>query len=88
VIWVLVAALGFAAWLLVAWFVLALCRAAARADAVTTVAVCDRRLAFDRATGCREAQVIDLCALRAAYLSSRDSRRSLSSLPSVWQVGQ
>jgi hypothetical protein len=66
-IWLLIAALGFAGWLSVVALFLALCRVAARADALQN----EPRSSRGR-----------------AYLSSRDRRRSLSSLPSVWHVGQ
>ena len=94
-IWVLIAAFGMAAWLLAAAFVVGLCRAAGRADELGSVGfVSDRRSGALSGEG----NVVDLSAFRAArasskraglpYFSSRDSRRSLSSLPSVWQVGQ
>jgi hypothetical protein len=86
--WVLVAAFGLAAWLLAVVFILGLCRAAAQADEVASL-----RSASGHWSALLESEsnVVDLCAFRAArgaYLSSLDRRRSLSSLPSVWQVGQ
>ena len=96
-IWVLIAALGLAAWLSAAMLILGLCRAAGlRPPDQSSV------------SGSDESNVVDLRAFRTArtrplvsvntagapgrgrgsYLSSLDSRRSLSSLPSVWHVGQ
>jgi hypothetical protein len=80
--WVLIAVFGFVAWLSAVVFVLTLCRAAARADAL------------GQATVVGHPNVIDLAAVREnrrpamPYFKSRDSRLSFSSLPSVWQVGQ
>jgi hypothetical protein len=60
--WVLMAAFGLAAWLLVAAFVLGLCRAASRADELGSV-----RFASDRGLDslASENNVVDLCAFRA-----------------------
>jgi hypothetical protein len=69
-IWVAIAVGGFAAWLSVVVFFVALCSAATRAD---------------RRANARPASATTNVI---AYLSSRDRRRSLSSLPSVWHVGQ
>jgi len=89
--WVLIAVSGFVAWLVVSSFFLALCREAARADQLAN------------AGGVSERNVIDLRAVRetrrsspsdlkrgraGCYFNNRDSRRSLSSFPSVWHVGQ
>jgi hypothetical protein len=82
--WLLISALGFAAWVSVLVLLVAMCRAAARGDEIAT------------ATSGGHASAIDLRGVhggrsaspRRRYLSRRESRRSLSSLPSVWQVGQ
>jgi hypothetical protein len=75
--WILIAAAGVLAWLALASFFIALCHQAGRADDLA---------------GARDGDVIDLGAFsqsrtrparRRPYLRSRDSRRSLSSLPSV-----
>ena len=94
-IWVLIAAFGLTAWLFAVAFVLGLCRAASRADALGSVGFVSDRLSgalssqgnvvdFERVP--RNAHEPEACGL--PYFSSRDSRRSLSSLPSVWHVGQ
>jgi hypothetical protein len=72
--WVLVALFGFAAWLAAVWFFVLLCSAAGRANE------------FRSATGHEQSAFVDALAHDEAnviYLSSRDRRRSLSSLPSV-----
>jgi hypothetical protein len=76
--WVLVAVFAFAAWLSAVWFFVVLCSAASRGDDLSPARAQDR-LTFVRATPDGEDNVIEL----RSYLSSRDSRRSLSSLPSV-----
>jgi hypothetical protein len=92
---VLMAAFGLASWLSAAMLILGLCRAAGRADELGSVG-----FASDPQSGAlsSESNVVDLSAFRAnahrpeacglPYFSSLESRRSLSSLPSVWQVGQ
>jgi hypothetical protein len=80
--WVLVVVSGIVAWLSIALFFLALCRTASHADDIAV------------AGGLPAVDVVDLRAFRerrarraqrwgGAYFNSRDSRRSLSSLPSV-----
>jgi hypothetical protein len=101
--WVLIGALGVAAWLSAAVLMLGLCRAASRANQPESVRPASSRRSIS-VSG--ESNVLDLCAFRAvraratigagvvakqaarSYFSSLESRRSLSSLPSVWQVGQ
>jgi hypothetical protein len=88
-IWVLIAACSFAAWLSAASLILGLCRAASRGDRLGSVRASHPPSILVNG----ETNIFDLCAFRDArdrrcYLSSRDSRRSLSSLPSVWHVGQ
>jgi hypothetical protein len=51
------------------------------------VDLCAFRAARTRPVVCVAAVAEQACD-RGSYLSSRDSRRSFSSLPSVWQVGQ
>jgi biopolymer transport protein ExbB/TolQ len=93
--WVLMAAFGLASWLSAAMLILGLCRAARRADELGSVG-----FASNQGSGAlsSESNVVDLSAFGASahrpdacgspYFSSLESRRSLSSLPSVWQVGQ
>ena len=102
-IWVLTAAFGMAAWLTSAAVILGLCRVASRADKPwlpasdqRSVFVSGESNVFDlcafREARTRPVVCVDVVAEQArdrgSYLSSLDSRRSLSSLPSVWQVGQ
>jgi hypothetical protein len=91
---VLIAVFGLASWISAAMLILGLCRAAGRGDELASAG-----FASARGSGAlsSESNVVDLRAFRAehrteapglSYFSSLDSRRSLSSLPSVWQVGQ
>ena len=73
-IWVLIGVVGLFAWLSVAGLFLALCHMAGRADELATAGAVRRRRTRTRTA--------------RSYFRSRESRRSLSSLPSVWQVGQ
>ena len=73
--WVVIAAFAFASWLFIALLVLGLCRDAARGDETAA------KGAGATFTGATRAPYLG--ATRAPYLSRRESRRSLSSLPSV-----
>jgi hypothetical protein len=96
--WVLIAAFGVAAWLSAAMLVLGLCRAASPPPASDrpSVLVGGESNVVDlravRAACTRPLVSVEVAAAgardRGSYLSSLDSRRSLSSLPSVWHVGQ
>jgi hypothetical protein len=92
--WVVIAASALASWLAVALLLLGLCRAAALGDDAVTRAAIPAGGSASRATPQHGAVVIHLDTLptcprparrrvRSPYLSRRDSRRSLSSLPSV-----
>jgi hypothetical protein len=99
--WALIAAFGMVAWLSAATVIFGLCRAASRADGLgasgqRSVFVSGESNVVDlcafRAARTRSFVWVDVVAEQArdrgSYLSSLDSRRSLSSLPSVWHVGQ
>jgi hypothetical protein len=97
-IWDLIAAFGLASWLSAAILILGLCRAASlspTSDQPSVFAngqsnVVDLRAS--RAARTRPLENVDDAAAAGrgggSYLSSLDSRRSFSSLPSVWHVGQ
>ena len=92
-IWVLIAVAGLIAWLSLAAVFLAVCHMAGQADKLIAAG-----RVRDGCVSVRDGDVIELRAVArsrrsvargpgapaaAAYLRSRDSRRSLSSLPSV-----
>jgi hypothetical protein len=89
--WILIAVSGLVAWLSVSSFFLALCHAAGRAEGLAKVSgVSDLNVIDLRSVrGTRRPLPSDLRRGRAtSYFSSRESRRSLSSRPPVWQAGQ
>jgi hypothetical protein len=103
-IWAPIAAFCVVAWLSAAVFILGLCRAASRADKLGSVrrASDQRRQFVTRASNVVDLSAFRAARTRSVvcesspkraldrgfYFSSLDSRRSLSSLPSVWHVGQ
>jgi hypothetical protein len=97
-IWALIAAFGLASWLSAAMLILGLCRAASLRPASDqpSVFVSGETNVVDlrafRAARTRPLENVNDAAAAGrgggSYLSSLESRRSLRSLPSVWQVGQ
>ncbi len=88
---VLIGVLGLF-WIAIAGLFLALCCMAGRADSLMTAgAVADGTVVDLRDVAETRRRSVDPRArakAAGAYFRSRESRRSLSSLPSVWQVGQ
>lgn len=93
---VLIGVLGLVFWIAIAGLFLALCCMAGRADALATAGVVPDGTVVDlrevaetrRPRVERRDRGRGGAKAAGAYFRSRESRRSLSSLPSVWQVGQ